>query len=308
MQYSEKGSLQHLLSIESLKTDTIEQIFSLAEKMNSGFEFAHLKNTNVCNAFFENSTRTLCSFELAEKKLGCHVVNFNTATSALKKGESLADTILTLNAMGFDAFVIRHSTEGSASKIAELVGPGACVVNAGDGKNEHPTQALLDAYTIAQHKSSFNNLSVGIFGDLLHSRVAGSLIHILHHLGVRDLRLVGPKSLLPTQLTHDYINTENDMNKGLEDLDVIVMLRMQRERMTDDIAPSIEEYFLHYGLSEERLNLAKPDAIVMHPGPMNREIEIASSVADGNQSVILDQVHNGVLIRMAVMAKLLGDL
>lgn len=304
MQYDNDGKLKHLFSTADLSVETIRKIFSMADNFKNNAGKKTLENKNICNAFFENSTRTLCSFELAEKKLDANVVNFRSDVSATNKGETLTDTFLTLQAMGFDAFVIRHQEENFCKQIAALVDDVA-IINAGDGKNEHPTQALLDAYTIAQHKPTFESLSVGIFGDIIHSRVAGSLIHMLNHLGVRDLRLVGPKTFLPKKLPYDFIQTENNMNTGLKDLDVVVMLRMQRERMTQEVTPSSEDYFAQHGLTEERLKLAKPDAIVMHPGPMNREVEIASDVADGNQSVILEQVANGVLIRMAVLSLLL---
>lgn len=305
MQYSDQQQLQHLYSIEDLKPQTIYELFELTERMQRGELDKTLSQFYLCNAFFEASTRTICSFELAAKRLGVNVVNFSSNSSSTKKGETLLDTMLTLNAMQFDAFVIRHSSDGTAEYMAKIMGDRSAIINAGDGCNEHPTQALLDAFTISQHKNHFDQLKVAIVGDIAHSRVARSLIYIFQHLGVKDCRLIGPRGLLPDADKYPWVTLEDNIDQGLQDLDVVIMLRMQLERMDQRVIPDLQEYFLKYGLNGDRAKRMKDDAIVMHPGPINREVEIASSVSDGKNSVILEQVRNGVHMRMAVIASLL---
>jgi len=260
----------------------------------------------VFNLFFESSTRTRTTFEIAAKRLSADVVNLNITTSSTSKGESLLDTIDNLVAMHADMFVVRHAQSGAPFLIAEHVnrtrGSEVHVINAGDGRHAHPTQGLLDMYTIRHFKQDFTKLRVAIVGDVLHSRVARSDIHALTTLGVPELRVIGPHTLLPGGLEQMGVRVFTDMREGLRDVDVVIMLRLQNERMRGALLPSAQEYFKHYGLTEEKLALAKPDAIVMHPGPMNRGVEIDSAVADGPQAVILDQVTFGIAVRMAVMS------
>lgn len=265
-----------------------------------------LRGKTVVNLFFESSTRTLTTFELAAQRLSADVLKINIATSATTKGESLLDMLHNLEAMQCDMFVIRHAQSGAAQFIAHHVAPSTSVINAGDGRHAHPTQAMLDMLTIRRHKPNFGALKVAIVGDVLHSRVARSQIHALTTLGTAEVRVIGPKTLIPSSMQHLGVHIYHDMAKGLEGVDVVIMLRLQRERMAGALLPSEKEYFSLYGLTEEKLALAKPDAIVMHPGPINRGVEIASSVADGPQSVILEQVNNGIALRMAVMSMVLG--
>jgi aspartate carbamoyltransferase catalytic subunit len=234
------------------------------------------------------------------------VVNLNIGSSSTSKGETLLDTVDNLCAMHADMFVVRHSSSGAAHLIAKHVAPSIHVINAGDGRHAHPTQGLLDMYTIRHYKQEFHNLRVAIVGDILHSRVARSEIHALTTLGVPEVRVIAPKTLLPTAVENLGVQVYHDMEQGLKDVDVVMMLRLQNERMQGAALPSAQEYFKHFGLTQERLALAKPDAIVMHPGPMNRGVEIDSSVADGAQSVILPQVTFGIAVRMAVMSILAG--
>ncbi len=263
-----------------------------------------LRGLTQINAFFENSTRTLLSFEIAGKRLGADVVNMGTAGSSMKKGETLLDTALTLNAMHPDVLVIRHASSGAVQLIAEKV--DCPVLNAGDGAHEHPTQALLDALTIRRRKGGIDGLRVAICGDILHSRVARSNFQLLGSLGAQ-VRAVAPPTLLATDLDRLNVETFTDMDAGLDGADVVMMLRLQRERMTGGYIPSAREYFHYYGLTRARLAAAKPDVLVMHPGPMNRGVEIASSLADDKDiAVITDQVTNGVAVRMAVLFWLLG--
>lgn len=305
MQYSDNGDLQHLYAIEQLNLDTIHQLFELGDQMRQKQHEKSLCDQYLCNAFFEASTRTVCSFELAAKRLGVNVVNFFSTHSSTKKGETLLDTMQTLDAMQFDAFVIRHPSDGTAEHMAKTLRSNTAIINAGDGCNEHPTQALLDAYTIRQHKKTFPSLRVGIVGDIAHSRVARSLLFILQKLGTKDIRLIGPQALLPSTETYPWATLENKMDAGIEGLDVVIMLRIQMERMDQRVIPNLQEYFNAYGLTQKRCQTMQKDAIVMHPGPMNREVEIATPVADSKQSVILNQVQNGVLMRMAVIYALL---
>jgi aspartate carbamoyltransferase catalytic subunit len=264
----------------------------------------------VFNLFFENSTRTRTTFEIAAKRLSADVINLNIGVSSTSKGETLLDTVDNLVAMNADMFVVRHSQSGAPHLIAahlNRTGRGHVrVINAGDGRHAHPTQGLLDLFTIRHYKQDFRKLTVAIVGDVLHSRVARSLIHGLTTLGTPEVRAIGPKTLLPTAVQSMGVQVHHDMRTGLAGCDVIVMLRLQSERMKGALLPSAGEYFKHYGLTQEKLAVAKPDAIVMHPGPMNRGVEIDSPVADGERSVILPQVTFGIAVRMAVMSMLAG--
>ena len=298
------GSLQHLLDIATLPKKNIEQILTKALEFSQKTAPTSLTGKTICNAFYENSTRTRCSFEIAAKRLGATVINFNVDTSAVQKGESLLDTFRTLHAMHVDQFVIRHQLEGIQAQIAADLGESAAVINAGDGCHEHPTQALLDALTILQHKPDLTKLSIAIVGDITHSRVAGSLMQIFAKLGVPDVRLIAPHTLQPETLPADNLTTTDNLSAGLQDVDVVIALRIQKERMLASEIPNFDEYFRQYGITQPALTAAKPDAIVMHPGPVNRGIDISNDVMDGPQSVILEQVANGVAVRMAVMALL----
>lgn len=309
VQLGPDGRLRHLLTLEGLPRDMIHRILdNAASFLNvSSREIKKvplLRGRSVFNLFFEDSTRTRTTFEIAATRLSADVVNLNINTSSTKKGESLLDTIDNLQAMAADLFVVRHSQSGAAHLIAQHVGDGVHVVNAGDGRHAHPTQGLLDMYTIRHFKGDFTRLSVAIVGDITHSRVARSDIHALTTLGVPDVRVVGPLTLLPGGLEQLGVTRHTDMRTGLKDVDVIIMLRLQNERMRGALLPSPQEYFKTYGLTQEKLALAKPDAIVMHPGPMNRGVEIESAVADGPQAVILQQVTFGIAVRMAVMSML----
>jgi len=306
------GELRHLLSIEGLPRATLMQILDTARSFVSVTEreikkVPLLRGKSVFNLFFESSTRTRTTFEIAAKRLSADVVNLNIATSSQSKGETLLDTVANLSAMHADMFVVRHASSGAPHLIARHVGPEIHVINAGDGRHAHPTQGLLDVYTIRHYKPEFSNLTVAIVGDLLHSRVARSEIHALTTLGVPEVRVVGPRTLMPPDIEKLGVRVFHDMNEGLRGVDVVMMLRLQNERMNGALLPSSQEYFRSYGLTPARLALAKPDAIVMHPGPMNRGVEIDSEVADGPQSVILPQVTFGIAVRMAVMAILAGN-
>jgi aspartate carbamoyltransferase catalytic subunit len=265
-----------------------------------------VRGKSVFNLFFENSTRTRTTFEIAAKRLSADVFNLNINVSSAAKGETLLDTIANLSAMQADLFVVRHEASGAPYLIAQHVAPHVHVVNAGDGRHAHPTQGLLDMYTIRHFKKDFANLTVAVVGDILHSRVARSNIHALTTLGVAEVRAVGPLTLLPSGLDQMGVRVFTDMKEGIKGADVIIMLRLQTERMGGALLPSAHEYFKHYGLTEEKLALAKSDCIVMHPGPMNRGVEIDSAVADGPHSVILNQVTFGIAVRMAVMSIVAG--
>ena len=310
-QLTSDGRLKHLLSIEGLPKkiltqilDTAETFVDIAERDVKKVSLLHGKT--VCNIFFENSTRTRTTFEIAAKRLSADVINLNVNTSSQSKGETILDTVDNLIAMHADMFVVRHNQSGAAHLIAQHVPEGISVINAGDGRHAHPTQGLLDVFTVRRYKPDMHNLRVAIVGDVLHSRVARSEIHALTTLGVPEVRVIAPKTLLPAHVEKLGVQVFHDMNAGLKDVDVIMMLRLQSERMTGAMLPSSQEYFKIFGLTPEKLALAKPDAIVMHPGPMNRGVEIDSRVADGKQSVILPQVTYGIAIRMAVMAILAG--
>jgi len=305
------GRLRHLLSIEGLPKKILNQILDTAESFAGVAErevkkVPLLRGKTVCNLFFENSTRTRTTFEIAAKRLSADVISLNVNTSSQSKGETILDTVDNLIAMHADMFVVRHSQSGAAHFIAKHVPDHIHVINAGDGRHSHPTQGLLDIFTIRKYKPDLHNLRVAIVGDVLHSRVARSEIHALTTLGVPEVRVIAPKTLLPAHVEKLGVHVFHDMRAGLKDVDVVMMLRLQNERMNGAMLPSAQEYFKTYGLTQDKLNLARPDAIVLHPGPMNRGVEIDSNVADGAQSVILPQVTYGIAIRMAVMAMLAG--
>ena len=297
---------RHLLGIEGLAPDDIIQLLDLADEaveVSRQIEKkkATLRGRTQINLFFEASTRTQASFELAGKRLGADVMNMSVGSSSIKKGETLIDTSMTLNAMRPDLIVVRHHSAGAVQLLARKV--DCSVINAGDGQHEHPTQALLDALTIGRNKGRIRGLVVAICGDILHSRVARSNLILLNALGA-DVRVVGPSTLLPTGIENMGAKVFNNMREGLKDADIVMMLRLQRERMNGSFVPSVKEYFRYFGLDSEKLALAKPDALVMHPGPMNRGVEIASDIADGAQSLIREQVEMGVAVRMAVLEAL----
>ena len=305
-QQTENKKLQHLLSIKGLDKNIIEQIFNDADKFLEKKDIkldghTSLNGKTVCNLFFENSTRTQTTFEIAAKRLSANVINLDIATSSQSKGESILDLINNLIAMSVDIFVIRHSKPGIPELIAKNIKSNAHIINAGDGNREHPTQGLLDAFTIRKFKKDFSNLKVAIVGDIEHSRVAKSEISILSTLGTKEIRVIGPKALMPSNIDDLNVNVFHTMEEGLKDVDVVMMLRIQKERMSNKTVPSESEYFKSFGLNQERLKIANDDALVLHPGPINRGVEISSEIADGEHSVILDQVENGVASRMAVM-------
>lgn len=311
MQLSADGKLKHFLTIEGLPPLLLEEILDRAEQFvtvpNKQQKKAPLlRGKTVMNLFFENSTRTRVTFEIAAQRLGADVINLDIRTSSASKGETLLDTVRNLEAMNADMFVVRHEHAGTAHFIARYCAPHISVLNAGDGRHSHPTQAMLDMFTIRQKKGSFQPLKVAIVGDVLHSRVARSQIHALTTLATGEVRVVAPKTLVPAGIENMGVNVFHNMDEGIADADVVIMLRLQRERMQTALLPSEREFFKLYGLTEERMKLAKPDAIVMHPGPINRGVEIDSRVADGNQSVILEQVTNGIAVRMAVMSMIMG--
>src|SRR5437867_13350298 len=310
-QLNKHGELQHLLTLDGLPRDVILHILDTAASFVSIAErevrkVPLLRGKAIFNLFFENSTRTRTTFEIAAKRLSADVINLNIGASSTTKGETLLDTVDNLSAMLADMFVVRHAQSGAPHLIAaHLNRTGRThvhVVNAGDGRHAHPTQGLLDLFTIRHYKQDFRKLTVAIVGDVLHSRVARSLIHGLTTLGTPEVRAIGPKTLLPTAVESLGVRVFHDMREGLAGCDAVVMLRLQSERMKGSLLPSAGEYFKHYGLTLDKLSLARPDAIVMHPGPMNRGVEIDSSVADGPHSVILPQVTFGIAVRMAVMS------
>ena len=301
---------RHLLGIEGLSRDEIAGLLDLAEEfveLNRQIEKKRtsLRGRTQINLFFEASTRTQSSFELAGKRLGADVMNMAANSSAMKKGETLIDTAITLNAMHPDILVVRHHASGAVELLAQKV--DGSVINAGDGAHEHPTQALLDALTIRRNKGSIEGLVVAICGDILHSRVARSNIYLLNALGAR-VRVVAPSTLLPAHVERLGVEVTGDMREGLQNADIVMMLRLQRERMNGSFVPSTQEYFAYFGLDQKKLAYAKPDALVMHPGPMNRGVEIDSAVADGAQSLIREQVEMGVAVRMAVLEALSRNL
>ena len=311
-QLNDKGELQHLLSIEGLPREIITNMLDTAASFVGVTErevkkVPLLRGKSVFNLFFEASTRTRTTFEIAAKRLSADVINLNIAVSSHTKGETVLDTVDNLSAMHADMFVVRHAQSGAPYLIANHVASHLHVVNAGDGRHAHPTQGLLDLYTIRHYKKDFTTLSVAIVGDVLHSRVARSLIHGLTLMGTPDIRVIGPMTLIPTGVEKLGVRVFHDMATGLRDVDVVVMLRLQSERMRGALLPSAQEFFKYYGLTQEKLALAKADAIVMHPGPLNRGVEIDSAVADGPHAVILSQVTFGIAVRMAVMSTLAGN-
>ena len=296
-------SHRHLLGIEGLSVEEITGLLDLAEEfvaLNRQVEKKRtsLRGRTLINLFFEASTRTQASFELAGKRLGADVMNMSLASSSMRKGETLIDTAVTLNSMRPDIIVVRHHASGAVALLAQKV--DCCVINAGDGAHEHPTQAVLDALTIRRNKGRIAGLTVAICGDILHSRVARSNIILLTALGAR-VRVIAPSTLMPPAIERFGVEATHSMREGLRDADIIMMLRLQRERMNGSFVPSLQEYFHYFGLDEAKLAYAKPDALVMHPGPMNRGVEIATAVADGAQSLIREQVEMGVAVRMAVL-------
>jgi aspartate carbamoyltransferase catalytic subunit len=312
LQVDENGQLRHFLTTEGLGREVLVRILDTAESFVGVGERAVkkvplLRGKTIVNLFFEPSTRTRTTFELAAKRLSADLLNINVAASAASKGESLLDTLRNLEAMHCDMFVVRHPDSGAAHFIAEHAAPHVSVLNAGDGRHAHPTQALLDMFTIRRLRGDFHRLRVAIVGDILHSRVARSQIHALTTLGVPEVRVVAPGTLLPAGVETLGVHVHRDLRSGLSDVDVVIMLRLQRERMQGGLLPSEHEYFRFYGLTRERLASARPDVLVMHPGPLNRGVEIASDVADGPHSVILQQVSYGIAVRMAVMALTLGS-
>lgn len=306
------GRLRHLLTLDGLPLDTLTRLLDSAHALGSDAQGGtalrqRLAGRTLCTLFFETSTRTRSSFQLAANRLGMDVLNFDVSSSSTSKGESAIDTLRTLEAMGVDAFAIRHSYNGAVAALAAQARPGTVIINAGDGRAAHPTQGLLDMLTLRQHKGGdFSSLSVLIVGDIRHSRVARSDLHALRTLGAGEIRICGPAALLPDDGTLAGCRVFEDFDAALDGVDAVMMLRLQRERMVEGLVPSLEGYFQQYGLTPARLARARHDAIVMHPGPMNRGVEIDSAVADGPQSCILQQVGNGVAVRMATLLALLG--
>lgn len=307
LQLTNDGQLRNFISLEQLPRELLEAILDTAADFvevgaRSIKKVPLLRGKTVVNLFFENSTRTRNTFELAAKRLSADVLNIDIARSASSKGETLRDMLWNIRSMGADLFIIRHGDSGAAHYIASEATPDVAVVNAGDGRHEHPTQAMLDMYTLRHFKGDISQLSVAIIGDVLHSRVARSQIIALRTLGCRDIRIVGPRTLLPVEAESLGVSVHHSLQQGIKDVDAIIALRLQKERMTSALLPSEAEFSHLYGLTNERLTLTKPDAIIMHPGPINRGVEIASEVADGPHSVILQQVTFGIAVRMAVLS------
>lgn len=310
-QLSSDGGIRHFLGVEGLNRAQLESIIDKAmgyfDANDKLINTDELSGRTVMNLFFENSTRTRTTFEAAQKRLGANVLNLDIARSSTNKGETLRDTLWNLEAMSADMFVVRHGASGAAHFMATQVTPNVAIINAGDGWHAHPTQAMLDMLTIhreacLKNNKSFDELSVAIIGDIKHSRVARSDICALKTLGVKDIRVIAPRTLLPKGIERYDVSVFEQIEQGVADVDVMIGLRILNERIGSPLLPSTAEYFKMYGITESRVKLAKPNALVMHPGPMNRGVEIASSVADGSQSVILKQVNNGIAVRMAVMA------
>ncbi len=300
---------KHILGIEGLLPPDINYLLNLSEKfslqLSKREKSSFLSNKTCINLFFENSTRTRTSFELAGKKLSADILNISVSSSSIKKGETLIDTAMTLNAMQPDILVVRHPDAGAVQLLSEKV--NCSVINAGDGPHEHPTQALLDALTILRRKKVISGLKVAICGDILHSRVARSNIHLLNTLGA-EVRVIAPNTLIPYGIENLGVRVYNDMRLGIKDVDIIIMLRLQLERMSGSYVPSIREYFRFFGLDREKLNYAKNDALILHPGPMNRGVEIDSELADDlDRTAIFEQVQLGVAVRMACLYALLEN-
>jgi len=301
-----QGKLSHFLNIKELPKSYIEDIISRSEEIHNNSNIRKYSDNVVASLFFEPSTRTKTTFELASKRLSSNFINIDISNSSTAKGESIIDMVKTIEAMNCQMFVVRHSVPGTAHYIAESVSKNISVINAGDGSNEHPTQAMLDVFTIKKHKGGFQDLKISIVGDILHSRVAKSLIYALNTLGTKQINIVGPEKLIPEDYQELNVNYFSNMDEGINDADVIIMLRLQKERMHDALI-SLDTYYDDYGLNESRLKYAKDDVIVMHPGPINRGIEIESTVADGPNSVILNQVSYGISVRMAIMSMLFDN-
>ena len=306
-QLNRHGELIHLLSTEGLSRDILTHILNTADQFVSVNDrevkkVPLLRGKSVFNLFFENSTRTRTTFEIAAKRLSADVFNLDIARSSASKGESLLDTIANLSAMAADIFVVRHSESGAPYLIAEHVAPHVHVINAGDGRHNHPTQGMLDMLTIRRHAGEFSNLTVAIIGDVRHSRVARSEIYALQTLGAKEIRVIAPRTLQPKDFQQLGVKLYERLEQGLDGADVVIALRLQNERMESPLLASPEEFYALYGLTPQKLAYAKPNAIVMHPGPINRGVEIASEVADGTQSLILKQVNYGIAVRMAVLA------
>lgn len=311
LQLNQQGQLRHFLSLEDLPRALLMNILDMADSFlevgtRTVKKVPLLRGNTVCQVFFENSTRTRTTFELAAQRLSADILTLNISTSSASKGETLFDTVHNLEAMTADMLVVRHPDSGAAHFIAQNVSPGVAVVNAGDGRHSHPTQGMLDMLTIRRHKGEVAQLSVAIVGDILHSRVARSNLIALKTLGCTDIRVIAPKTLLPVGIEDYGVRVYTDLAQGLKDVDVVMMLRLQKERMLGALLPSEGEFYRCYGLTAQRMALAKPEAIVMHPGPINRGVEIESSVADGPQSVILQQVTYGIAVRMAVLSMVIG--
>ena len=306
-QLDSSGRPRHFLTIEGLSAAQLIHIMDMATSFTSTKQLSILSHRTIANLFFENSTRTRTAFELAGKRLGANVINMNAQKISTTKGETLLDTIHTLEAMNVDTFIIRSPHAGSAFLVAQHTQPNTAVINAGDGRHAHPTQAMLDMFTIRKHKRNFMDLSVCIVGDILHSRVARSQIQALTILGCKDIRLVAPETLLPTAIGNPSVQVFTNLREGIYGVDVVITLRLQKERMMGLLVASEAEYYARFGLTSEVLNNAKRDVIVMHPGPLNRGLEISSEVADSAHSVILEQVHYGIPTRMAVMTMVASD-
>jgi aspartate carbamoyltransferase catalytic subunit len=317
LQLDAQGQLRHLLTMEGLSRSLVLAICDRARhfaKATAGAEkkLPNLRGRTVVNLFFEASTRTRTTFELAAKRLSADVLNLQVAASSTSKGETLLDTLKTMEAMQADMFVIRHDASGAAHFFAQHAAPGVAILNAGDGRHAHPTQGLLDMYTIREHKcagddSRFERLSVAIVGDVLHSRVARSDIHGLATLGCRDIRVVAPPTLVPAGIEQMGARVFHSLQAGLEGVDVVILLRLQTERMLGAFLPSLSEFHRDFGLTAERMQALKPDAVVMHPGPINRGVELAGDLAYASRSLILQQVTHGIAVRMAVMDMILGS-
>lgn len=311
-QFNAQGKLHHFIDLDGLDKSLLTQILDTAEGFAGVGERAVkkvplLRGKTVANLFFENSTRTRTAFELAAKRLSADILNVDLVTSSTTKGESLLDTLHVLEALQCDMFVVRHGDSGAAHFIARHVSPGINIINGGDGQHSHPTQGMLDMFTIRRHKGDFSQLCVVIIGDIRHSRVARSDISALVKLGTGEVRVVGPRTLIPADVESLGVTVYPTLDKALVGADVVMGLRLQKERMLSATVPSSSEFYRTYGLTPERLALARPDALVMHPGPTNRGVEIAGSVADGKQSVILEQVTFGIAVRMAVMSIVMGN-
>ena len=313
LQLDSDGHLRHLLTLEGLPKETLCRLLDRAGQIrDAALGRAHKRNsllgTTICTLFFEPSTRTRSSFHIAAQRLGADVINFDASTSSARKGETALDTLRNLEAMGVRGFIVRHPEDGAAEALAMQAGEGTTVINAGDGRSAHPTQGLLDALTLRQAKGAdFSKLKVLIVGDVKHSRVARSDLHALRTLGTGEIRVCGPASLLPDDATLEGCTTGEDFDAMLEGADAVMMLRLQRERMEEGLVASLDDYHARYGLTAERLRRAASDAVVLHPGPINRGVEITDEVADGPQSLVLRQVSNGVAIRMAVLESLLAQ-